>query len=185
MHKISPLFSRFDQKRSARNGNYGVSVVCEKRGNKHERSNFERVKMIRRWSQTLSRRCSRVRSRFTFFSVLRPRPFLCYSSTTDVRLLRPFYKAASMVGGPQFPEHRQRIQKIPWVRAILPPALRLIDFFSSPTLTPPRFNWFRSARSYEKPSSFKVPRFFPSSSVWLLTLEFGYSMFHSHSLQIY
>lgn len=51
------------------------------------------------------------------------------------RLLRPSYKAALIAEGLEFPERRQRIQKIPWIRATFPPALRLIDFFSSSTLT--------------------------------------------------
>lgn len=44
---------------------------------------------------------------------------------------------------------------------------------------PSGFNWFRSVRPYEKPSSFKVPRFFLlcRASVWLLISDFDDRLF--------
>lgn len=64
-----------------------------------------------------------------------PRPRPPSAPLSQRRLLRPSGKAASIAEGLGFPDRRQRIQKIPWIRATHPPALRLIDFFSFSTLT--------------------------------------------------
>lgn len=130
---------------------------------------------MRHWSQTLSRRCSHVGSRFTFsFS-----SSSSFCSSLQTSSPSSFLQSCLDSRGSRVPRAPTKNSKDSVDSRHAPSGAPIDRLFLLLDTDPSGFNWFRSVRPYEKPSSFKVPRFFPlcRASVWLLISQFDDRLF--------
>lgn len=143
-----------------RNDNYGVQLRSKwySQGQKYTRKNrLERVTMISHWSQTLSRRCSHVGSRFTSSSS-------SFCSSQPASSPSSFWQSCLDSRGSRVPRPPTKNSKDSVDSRHAPSGTPIDRLFLLLDTDPSGFNWFRSARPYEKGPSFKLPPFFSAAS---------------------